>query len=98
MKNLDVDDGFTFLFIIPELMLIIDGDDDNGRKVDMRSAERGAAEGRHQFFNKPLVIKTTQNTSEKEVNAASFLQDNNGRIRHYVRSCDETIPEALPKI
>ena len=40
----------------------------------------GAAEGRHQFFNKPLVIKTTQNTSEKEVNAASFLQDNNGRI------------------
>ena len=40
----------------------------------------GAAEGRHQFFNKPLVIKTTQNTSEEEVNAASFLQDNNGRI------------------
>ena len=48
----------------------------------MRSAEEGGAdaEGRHQFFNKPLVIKTTQNTSEKEVNAASFLQDTNGRI------------------
>ena len=42
MKNLDVDDGFTFLFIIPELMIIIDGDDDIGRKVDMRSAERGS--------------------------------------------------------
>ena len=27
-------------------------------KVNMRSAEGGAAEGRHQFFNKPLVIKT----------------------------------------
>ena len=45
----------------------------------MRSAEEGGAdaEGRHQFFNKPLVIKTAQNTSaEKEVyNAASsFLR------------------------
>ena len=42
VKNLDVDDGFTFLFIITNLMIIIDGDDDIGRKVDMRSAERGS--------------------------------------------------------
>ena len=45
----------------------------------MMSAEEGGAdaEGRHQFFNKPLVIKTAQNTpAEKEVyNAASsFLR------------------------
>ena len=36
----------------------------------MMSAEEGGAdaEGRHQFFNKPLVIKTAQNTpAEKEV-------------------------------
>ena len=42
--------------------MIANGDDDNGRgkreKVNMRSAEGEAAEGRHQFFNKPLVIKT----------------------------------------
>ena len=43
----------------------------------MRSAEEGGAdaEGRHQFFNKPLVIKTAQNTPAEVYNAASsFLR------------------------
>ena len=41
----------------------------------MRSAEEGGAdaEGRHQFFNKPLVIKTAQNTPAEVNNAASSV-------------------------
>ena len=71
------------------MIFIDDGDDDNWEKREGWYEVCRAAEGRHQFFNKPLVIKTTQNTSEqeKEVDAASFHQDIKGRMILRIKSC-----------